>query len=107
MAIWTVTGERLERRAEEIEEQAAKWLCTLDRDGSPEMRRQLEEWLDENARHRAAFVRLSVAWQAADALRRLRPQHEETDPDLLAPDARERPGIASRMLAFRKALGLL
>jgi transmembrane sensor len=82
------------KRANDIEEQAAKWLVQLDSTGSPEKWAALDAWLAASPRHRAAFLRLSVAWSRSDNLRRLRPLDEAVDPDLLSPRARrlrERP----------------
>lgn len=75
-------------RANEIEEQAAVWLVKLDAQGSPEKWAALDAWLAQSPRHRAAFLRLSVAWRRTDQLRRVRPIDPHVDPDLLSPHAR-------------------
>jgi transmembrane sensor len=76
------------KRANDIEEQAAKWLVQLDSTGSPEKWAALDAWLAASPRHRAAFLRLSVAWSRSDNLRRLRPLDGAADPDLLSSGAR-------------------
>jgi transmembrane sensor len=76
------------KRATDIEEEAAKWLTKLDSQGSPERWAALDAWLNASPRHRAAFLRLSVAWTRTDALRRLRPLDQSVDPDLLSKVAR-------------------
>jgi transmembrane sensor len=76
------------KRANDIEEQAAQWLVQLDSTGSPEKWAALDAWLAASPRHRAAFLRLSVAWSRSDNLRRLRPLDGEVDPDLLSASAR-------------------
>jgi transmembrane sensor len=76
------------KRANDIEEQAAQWLVQLDSTGSPEKWAALDAWLAASPRHRAAFLRLSVAWSRSDNLRRLRPLDGEVDPDLLSRGAR-------------------
>lgn len=78
------------KTADEIEQEASEWVIRLDGDGSPEAARALEAWLDANPRHRAAFLRISIAWQRASGLRRLHDPTEEPDLDLLAP---ERPPV--------------
>lgn len=78
------------KRASEIEEEASKWLVQLDSQGSPERWAALDAWLNANPRHRAAFLRLSVAWTRSDALRRMRPLDAPVDPDLLSRNARRR-----------------
>lgn len=58
----------------------------LDRESTPEELRVFDTWLNDNPRHRAAFLRLSTAWRRADILRRLAQPGEQADPDLLAPE---------------------
>jgi transmembrane sensor len=76
------------KRANDIEEEAAKWLVQLDSQGSPERWAALDAWLSSNPRHRAAFLRLSVAWTRSDNLRRMRPLEGTVDPDLLSAHSR-------------------
>jgi transmembrane sensor len=70
--------------AADIEEQAAKWLIELDAGATPAEWARLTQWLTENPRHRAAFLRLSKAWNQSDALRKLRPLDYSVDVNLLA-----------------------
>src|SRR5262245_15829623 len=71
--------------AEEIEEAAATWLVRLDRESSPEEWALLDAWMAASPRHRAAFLRLSVAWRQLNDLRKLAPLGDEADMDLLDP----------------------
>ena len=82
-------------RADKISAEAADWLIRLETASSPELWDGLQTWLDANARHRAAFVRLRVAWHRVDALKNLRPVDGTIDPDLLIRDhvTRSLPGI--------------
>jgi transmembrane sensor len=75
--------------AKDIEEQAATWLIQLDAGATPAEWARLTQWLSESPRHRAAYLRLSKAWNDADALRKLRPLDCSVDPDLLARASRE------------------
>jgi ferric-dicitrate binding protein FerR (iron transport regulator) len=54
-----------------IEGEAARWLILLDGNPTASNFRALNEWLSARARHRAAFLRLSVAWSKMDRLRAL------------------------------------
>src|SRR5690606_15485294 len=65
--------------------------------------------------HRAAFLRLSVAWRRMDALKRARPLSGEVDPDLLihlpdvsrSPTPRAWPRWAARIAAAAAAIAAL
>jgi ferric-dicitrate binding protein FerR (iron transport regulator) len=72
-------------RASEIEQQAAEWVTRIDLRGTPEEWAALDAWLNASPRHRAAFLRLSVAWRRADALKGLAPLSGAVDEDLLDP----------------------
>lgn len=72
-------------RAEIIERLAAAWLVRLDNGASAIDQASLDRFLTDNARHHAAFVRLSVVWSRFDALKNLAPIDRSVDPDLLAP----------------------
>src|SRR5262245_9770486 len=73
------------RRANDIEEQAAQWVARIDLRGTPEEWTALDAWLNTSPRHRAALLRLSVAWRRADELKKLAPPSGVVDPDLLDP----------------------
>ena len=70
------------------EQRAAEWLVRMDAGASAVEQQELQSFLDVSPRHRAAYVRLSVAWNRADRLRRLIPPDGEVDADLLSPTAR-------------------
>jgi ferric-dicitrate binding protein FerR (iron transport regulator) len=72
-------------RAGEIEQQAAEWVARIDLRGTPEEWAALDAWLAATPRHRAAFLRLSVAWRRADQLKKLAPSNGAVDPDLFDP----------------------
>ncbi len=74
-----------EGRAERIKEQAAAGVARIDSRGTPEEWAALDVWLAANPRHRAEFLRHSVAWRRADTLKNLAPMGGEVDPDLLDP----------------------
>lgn len=78
--------------ASEISKRAATWLIRVDAGATPEDWYQLNAWLDASPRHRAAFLRLSVAWDKSNALKHLSLTGEEPEIDLLAPYGR----LASR-----------
>ena len=71
-------------RASEISDAAAEWLVRLEGQASPELWDTFEKWMDHDPRHRAAFVRLRVAWNRVDRLKYLRPADGTVDADLLA-----------------------
>jgi transmembrane sensor len=79
----TKIRDEVEGRANEIEQQAAQWVARIDLRGTPEEWTALDAWLNTSPRHRAAFLRLSVAWRRADELKKLAPLSGIVDPDLL------------------------
>ena len=79
----TKIQDDVEGRANEIEQQAAQWVARIDLRGTPEEWTALDAWLNTSPRHRAAFLRLSVAWRRADELKKLAPASGIVDPDLL------------------------
>jgi ferric-dicitrate binding protein FerR (iron transport regulator) len=81
----TRTQDDFDGRANEIEQQAAQWVARIDLRGTPEEWTALDAWLNTSPRHRAAFLRLSVAWRRADELKKLMPASGIVDPDLLDP----------------------
>jgi transmembrane sensor len=71
-------------RANEISDAAAEWLIRVEGQTSPEIWDELQSWLDQDPRHRAAFIRLRVAWNRVDVLKNMRPEDGTIDSDLLA-----------------------
>jgi transmembrane sensor len=92
-------------RVEEIEAQATHWLVRLDATRSPEVMAQHAQWMARSARHRVAYMKLSLAWKRMDALRRARPLDPpgEVDPDLLKPRTSLWPGSGFVLAALRAA----
>jgi transmembrane sensor len=72
------------RRHELIEQEASRWLATMDA-GSPtvELETEFHDWIEADIRHRVAFLRLEETWRRSDRLRELRPLDREVDADLL------------------------
>ena len=71
--------------AEHIEQTAAGWVTRIDLHGTPDEWARLDAWLAASPKHRAAFLRLSVAWRRADQLRRLASLGTRVDENLLDP----------------------
>jgi len=71
-------------RATKISDEAADWLIRLEAQTTPELWDELQKWLDADTRHRAAFVRLRVAWHRVDTFKNLRPADGTIDSDLLS-----------------------
>jgi transmembrane sensor len=71
--------------AYDIEEKAAAWLARRDAGLNAGEEADFAAWLATDARHRAAYLRLSLAWERSLRLSRLRPEGEPIDADLLAP----------------------
>jgi len=71
-------------RASDISDAAARWLVRLEGQTTPQIWDAFQEWMDEDPRHRAAFIRLRVAWNHVDLLKNMRPVDGTIDADLLA-----------------------
>lgn len=71
-------------KASEISDAAAEWLIQLEGRTSPDIWDSFQAWMDADPRHRAAFVRLRVAWNRVDLLKNVRPVDGAVDADLLA-----------------------
>jgi transmembrane sensor len=71
-------------RATEISDAAAEWLVRLEGQTTPEIWATFETWMDQDPRHRAAFIRLRVGWTRADRVKSMRPTDGAVDSDLLA-----------------------
>jgi transmembrane sensor len=70
--------------ASETSDTAASWLIRLESEAAPETWDAFQVWLDADPRHRAAFIRLRVAWTQFDRLKMLRPADGTIDADLFA-----------------------
>ena len=71
-------------RASDISDAAAEWLIRVEGQTSPQTWEALQAWMDEDPRHRAAFIRLRVAWNRVDRLKNMRPVDGTINSDLLA-----------------------
>jgi len=71
-------------KATEISDAAAEWLVKLEGQTTPDIWDTFQTWMDQDPRHRAAFVRLRVAWNKVDQLKSMRPVDGTIDSDLLA-----------------------
>jgi len=67
----------------ETETQAAAWLIRLEADTSPETLAQWHDWLTEDTRHHAVYVRIESGWRQTECLKSLRPLDGAVDPDVL------------------------
>lgn len=76
--------------AAEIDAAAAAWLARRDAAGDATEIPELNVWLAADPRHRAAYLRLAAAWERSARMRRLKPEGEPIDPDLLKHGARGR-----------------
>jgi transmembrane sensor len=66
--------------ADEIEEQAARWILRLDRAGfSESLTREMEEWLEGDIRRRGALLQAESAWLSLDVTRGSSTGHKEAD----------------------------
>ncbi len=82
----TRAPEQLIETAEQIEQTAAGWVTRIDLYGTPDEWARLDAWLAASPKHRAAFLRLSVAWRRADQLKNLAALGTDVDADLLDPN---------------------
>lgn len=87
----------------DIEGEAADWLSKVDASpDSPQLRADFERWLEADAAHEAAFLRLQTVWGRLDRLSSIRAAASEPfDPDLFAPPASKR--IYSRRIPLAVA----
>jgi transmembrane sensor len=69
--------------AVEIEAQAAAWLIRVEADNSAATLAQWQHWLNEDARHYAAYVRIERGWRRTDCLKKLRPPDGNVKLDVL------------------------
>lgn len=66
-----------------INDAAAFWLLRLEAAASPELQMDFQKWLEAEPRHRAAFIRLRLAWSTSEQFRLFRPVDGRVDEDLL------------------------
>jgi ferric-dicitrate binding protein FerR (iron transport regulator) len=78
-----VANQRSIETAAAINDAAAIWLLRLEASASSELRKDFQRWLDEEPRHRAAFLRLRVAWYTSENFRLFRPADGSVDEDLI------------------------
>ena len=78
-----MTNDRRIETAAAINDAAAIWLLQLEASASPELRKDFQKWLDEEPRHRAAFIRLRLAWHTSEKFRVFRPADGSVDEDLI------------------------
>jgi ferric-dicitrate binding protein FerR (iron transport regulator) len=78
-----VANQRSIETAAAINDAAAIWLLRLEASASSELRRDFHKWLDEEPRHRAAFIRLRLAWHTSEKFRRFRSADGSVDEDLI------------------------
>jgi len=72
-------------KATDISDAAAEWLIRIEGQmTSPEIWDSLQALMDADPRHRAAFIRLRVAWNRVDRLKNMRPVDGTINSDLLA-----------------------
>lgn len=67
----------------DTEEQAAEWLVRLDADSSEAALASWAQWLREDTRRHAAYVRIEKGWRQAECLTSLRPLDGTVRVDLL------------------------
>lgn len=91
-----------ERRAEDIEHDASRWLAARDAGAtSPAQIAEFNRWLEADIRHRVAYLRLEANWRRVSKLKDLRPLDRDVDPDLLKQRTIRRPwpfAIAATLL---------
>jgi len=78
-----VANHRSTETAAAINEAAANWLLRLEASASPELRQDFQKWLDEEPRHKAAFIRLKFAWYTSEKFKFFRPADGSVDEDLI------------------------
>ena len=79
-----MANRRTTATAAAISKTASNWLLRVEASTSAELWEGLQKWLDDDPRHRAAFIRLRCAWHMTDKLKFLRPSDGRVDKDLLS-----------------------
>ena len=104
--------------AVQIEAQAAAWLVRLEADTSATTLAQWRQWLNEDNRRYAAYVRIERGWRQTDCLKKLRPPDGSVRLDVLdafpgqhtnapPPPAPFRPKIAHLTVAASLAIATM
>jgi len=78
-----VAKHRSTETAAAINEAAAIWLLRLEASASAQLRQDFHKWLEEEPRHRAAFIRLRFAWYRSETFKLFRPADGSVDEDLI------------------------
>ncbi|MEA3176802.1 MAG: hypothetical protein QOI59_325 [Gammaproteobacteria bacterium] len=78
-----MANHRSTETAASINEAAAIWLLRLEASASAQLRKDFQKWLDEEPRHKAAFLRLRLAWHTSEKFRLFRPADGSVDEDLI------------------------
>jgi transmembrane sensor len=96
-----------ERRGNEIEHEAARWLAARDAGATaPAQTREFDRWLEADIRHRVAYLRLEANWRRVARLKDLRPLDRDVDPDLLKERRLRRSWPMATAAALLIALGV-
>jgi transmembrane sensor len=107
-----------ESTATETETEAAAWLVRLEADTSPAALARWHEWLREDTRHHAAYIRIENGWRQTECLKSLRPLDGTVDPDVLTtfpglqpcrrpPPPRFRPSVARATFSATLAIATM
>ena len=95
-----------ERRGEDIEHDASRWLAARDAGAtSPAQTAEFNRWLEADIRHRVAYLRLEASWRRIAKLKDLRPLDRDVDPDLLKDRPERRPWPFAVAAALLLAIG--
>jgi ferric-dicitrate binding protein FerR (iron transport regulator) len=92
-----------------VRAQAARWLFALETAESFEdLWPRFQGWLNEDARHREAYLALEKAWRQVASLGSLGPDNELKDLDILFKmDLRTEPSAAASTWASARAIGAI
>jgi transmembrane sensor len=102
-----VVSPLFERRAEDIEHDASRWLAARDAGAtSPVQTAEFNRWLEADIRHRVAYLRLEANWQRIAKLKDLRPLDRNVDPDLLRTRSLRGPWPIAIAAALLLAIGV-
>jgi transmembrane sensor len=91
--------------ADQIEEDAARWVMRLDREGRGPLEAELQAWLDGDARRAGALLQAEAAWSVLDRARLAAPAPRSRPATWRAPRRRVIAGLAGAAAAV--AAGVL